>query len=80
MKVIVTYRNIMKNEFNCRIVLHRVVLQVFYEKDYKTSRVCSEDGEDGTCSDKYPLQMDLGNILNRIPRCFHWLFSLVMRH
>ena len=41
--------------------------QVFYEKDYKTSRVCSDDGEDVTCGDKYPLQMDLGKIQSVSP-------------
>ena len=38
--------------------------QVYYEKDFKKSRVCAASGEDATCSNKDPLELDFGtNIL-----------------
>lgn len=49
--------------FMCEIIVNHMcvcLLQVFYKLDYKEWQLCSAEGEDPNCSNKYYLDANVG--------------------
>ena len=42
---------------------HHMPYEVFYEHDYNKWTLCSFEGEDKKCSDKFLLDLDVGELL-----------------